>query len=863
MRYVILILTILTILSLFKEDTIIEIKQKFIVKTYVLSLLMTQQQSQSDKPLSQFDLLLLSQQQQSQEHRKNAKLKKYKKYHQKKKMLYEQKEMEEENKEESRKRPHPETESSTNSNHQSKKKQNPSQEKTVKAKDKESKELEDEAIGIDHEELIEMFDSNDDKELYYLQIPEEDDDEEEDQNNNFDGIEENLSEEDDDEYFIHMIEEIEDREQLEEIINNIVATQIEQDNQNHPERRQLTAAEIRKLPLGYKSRFDENKIIPHTCGNLTERCSKCGALFFKKERNRAKDGSYSICCSNGKVVLPDLPECPDEIKELLDVDNPLHENFVTNLRSYNSAMSFASFGAKFQRFDGPASLTIKGSTYHMISNAETDDDKSVGYVHKTDKKGKLVFINGAGGCGKTYTYNAIIKFCEEYGVKYSCYAYTGIAASLLKNGKTLHHGFGLPIKFNGNGVCSSIIDGSFAYGELVNSLVMFIDEISMVSKPCIEFIDEYLKSIMNNNEPFGGKIIITGGDFRQILPVLPYAGRSEIIQNSIIKSEIWQLFKRFDLIINVRAGGNEEFANWQKDIGEHDKPVQLNVNQLTNNLLKSTFGNLFNNVNEIDQNNLNENDLETRAILTTTNNKARLINEKIIEKLPGEMKIYYSEDSIPNKDDFSIPIDQIYSKEFLARQNPGNLPPHELKLKLKTIVMLVRNINTSIGLCNGTRMSIERLGETTISCKVLTGPMKGRSISLPQMNLIPSDTRLPFPFQRKQFPIVPSFAMTINKSQGQSFNFVGVDLTDQVFSHGQLYVAVSRCRSAETLKFHVPIKEDMIPKNISSDVKKDIIKKLNDDNCDLKEILGENFTVSVKNVVYENVLPRNDNNDTH
>ena len=484
-------------------------------------------------------------------------------------------------------------------------------------------------------------------------------------------------------------------------------------------------------------------------------------------------------------------------------------------------------------------------------------------INKTDKKGKLVFINGAGGCGKTYTYNAIIKFCEEYGVKYSCYAYTGIAASLLKNGKTLHHGFGLPIKFNGNGVCSSIIDGSFAYGELVNSLVMFIDEISMVSKPCIEFIDEYLKSIMNNNEPFGGKIIITGGDFRQILPVLPYAGRSEIIQNSIIKSEIWQLFKRFDLIINVRAGGNEEFANWQKDIGEHDKPVQLNVNQLTNNLLKSTFGNLFNNVNEIDQNNLNENDLETRAILTTTNNKARLINEKIIEKLPGEMKIYYSEDSIPNKDDFSIPIDQIYSKEFLARQNPGNLPPHELKLKLKTIVMLVRNINTSIGLCNGTRMSVERLGETTISCKVLTGPMKGRSISLPQMNLIPSDTRLPFPFQRKQFPIVPSFAMTINKSQGQSFNFVGVDLTDQVFSHGQLYVAVSRCRSAETLKFHVPIKEDMIPKNISSDVKKDIIKKLNDDNCDLKEILGENFTVSVKNVVYENVLPRNDNNDTH
>ena len=449
--------------------------------------------------------------------------------------------------------------------------------------------------------------------------------------------------------------------------------------------------------------------------------------------------------------------------------------------------------------------------------------------------------------------NSIIKFCEEYKIKYNCYAYTGIAASLLKKGTTLHHGFGLPIKFNTTGICSSIIEGTFAYRQLIETNVMFIDEISMVSKPCIEFIDELLKSIMKSTEPFGGKIIVTGGDFRQILPVLPNAGKSEIIQNSIIKSDVWKLFKRFQLNINVRAGGNEEFANWQKQIGEHDGPVQLKINQLTNNLLKSTFGNLFNEMNEINQNTINENDLETRVILTTTNNKARYINDQIIEKLPGESKTYYSDDSIPNKDDYTIPIDQIYSKEFLARQNTGNIPPHELKLK--TIVMLVRNINTSVGLCNGTRMSVERLGETTITCKVLTGPMKAKSIFLPQMTLIPSDTRLPFAFQRKQFPIIPSFAMTINKSQGQSFNFVGVDLEDQVFSHGQLYVAVSRCKSAETLKFHVPITENMIPKEVNGVKKKDIINKLKDVNCDLKEILGENFTVSVKNVVYENVLP--------
>ena len=117
------------------------------------------------------------------------------------------------------------------------------------------------------------------------------------------------------------------------------------------------------------------------------------------------------------------------------------------------------------------------------------------------------------------------------------------------------------------------------------------------------------------------------------------------------------------------------------------------------------------------------------------------------------MKIYIIL-RISNKDYFSIPIDCIYSKEFLERKNTGNISPHELKLKLKTIVMLGRNIIISIGLCNETRMSVERLGETTISCKVLTGPMKGRTISLPQMNLIPSDTQFVFPFQRKQFRII-------------------------------------------------------------------------------------------------------------
>ena len=128
------------------------------------------------------------------------------------------------------------------------------------------------------------------------------------------------------------------------------------------------------------------------------------------------------------------------------------------------------------------------------------------------------------------------------------------------------------------------------------------------------------------------------------------------------------------------------------------------------------------------------------------------------------------------------------------------------------------------------------------------------------MVMIPSDTKLPFPFERKQFPIIPAFSITINKSQGQTFNYVGVDLSKDVFSHGQLYVAVSRCRSSETLKFDIPIFEDMIPNrnnnnNQQNNVHPKLHKKVSIENDhDFIDLFGEDGTVSVKNVVYQSVL---------
>jgi ATP-dependent DNA helicase PIF1 len=75
--------------------------------------------------------------------------------------------------------------------------------------------------------------------------------------------------------------------------------------------------------------------------------------------------------------------------------------------------------------------------------------------------------------------------------------------------------------------------------------------------------------------------------------------------------------------------------------------------------------------------------------------------------------------------------------------------------------------------------------------------------TIPRIKLNPNESKFSFKMIRSQFPVIPAFAMTINKSQGQSFDKVGVSLTNPVFAHGQLYVAFSRVRSKYGLKIFI------------------------------------------------------------
>src|ERR1700759_4302763 len=99
--------------------------------------------------------------------------------------------------------------------------------------------------------------------------------------------------------------------------------------------------------------------------------------------------------------------------------------------------------------------------------------------------------------------------------------------------------------------------------------------------------------------------------------------------------------------------------------------------------------------------------------------------------------------------------------------------------------MLLRNLDPP-QLCNGSRLVVTTLSTHAIGATILTGAYEGEHVLIPKIPLIPTD--LPFSFRRLQFPVRLAFAFTINKAQGQSLEVTGLDLTDDCFTHGQLYV---------------------------------------------------------------------------
>ena len=121
-------------------------------------------------------------------------------------------------------------------------------------------------------------------------------------------------------------------------------------------------------------------------------------------------------------------------------------------------------------------------------------------------------------------------------------------------------------------------------------------------------------------------------------------------------------------------------------------------------------------------------------------------------------------------------------------------------------IMLMRNLDPIHGHCNGARYYIKNLKPNMIHAVLAVGPHKGEEIFIPRIKFLPEDKTLPFEFERKQFPVRICFPITGNKSQGQSLAYVGIYLKNDFFSHGQLYVAMSRVGASSNLTIYRPDK---------------------------------------------------------
>jgi hypothetical protein len=211
----------------------------------------------------------------------------------------------------------------------------------------------------------------------------------------------------------------------------------------------------------------------------------------------------------------------------------------------------------------------------------------------------------------------------------------------------------------------------------------------------------------------------------------------------------------------------KEFAEWILNIGDGktttddgDELIQVSDDLLLqkgddakDTIVQSAYLDLISNYRE-------------RAILWPTNDTIEQINEYIMNKLQGEGATYLSSDFVCSASTNGLDI--MYPMEFLNTLKLSGIPDHKLKLKVGLPVMLHRNINQSVGLYNGTRLTTTQLGQKFIEAQIITGINVGDKIFIPRIIMSSSDTKWHFKLKRRQFPLSVCFAMTINKSKGQS-----------------------------------------------------------------------------------------------
>ncbi|XP_060210232.1 uncharacterized protein LOC132637101 [Lycium barbarum] len=199
------------------------------------------------------------------------------------------------------------------------------------------------------------------------------------------------------------------------------------------------------------------------------------------------------------------------------------------------------------------------------------------------EEGRLFFINGHGGTGKTFLWNTIISKLRSQSKIVLPVATPGIAVLLLPNGRTAHSRFHIPLDISAESTCEIRQGIQLAELLLKTSLIIW-DEAPMANKFCFEALDRTLRDILrvkyenSSDKPFGGLTVVFGGDFCQILPVIPKGRRADIVDASLNSSYLWPFLRIYELkhnmrlrsgrVTNSKAAELANFNKWLLQIGD-------------------------------------------------------------------------------------------------------------------------------------------------------------------------------------------------------------------------------------------------------------------------------------------------------
>ena len=411
----------------------------------------------------------------------------------------------------------------------------------------------------------------------------------------------------------------------------------------------------------------------------------------------------------------------------------------------------------------------------MLSNPEIE--KAWRIVNHTNKS---LFLTGKAGTGKTTFLKRICKDCPKRVV---VTAPTGVAA-INANGVTLHSLFQLPFAPYIPGTPFSKFETKkFAKSKikLIRAIdVLIIDEISMVRADVLDAIDIVLRRFRNRHVPFGGVQLLMIGDLQQLSPVAT--------------NEVWQILRNYydtPYFFSSKALGEIQFTTVElQEIYRQTDPVFLDIlNQVRTNQLSQTS---LNELNKRYIPNFKPNQGERYVHLTTHNYQAQNINQEELNAI--------------NQPEFCY-------KAKIKGEFPENIYPteHELILKLGAQVMFVKNdLSRDKQFYNG---MIGEVVEIDANSFKVRSAENDKIIDVEPM--VWTNARYVFDEKEQeikeqelgtftQYPIKTAWAITIHKSQGLTFSHAIIDAQDS-FAHGQVYVALSRCKTLEGMVLSTPL----------------------------------------------------------